>query len=82
MTGPASGHHHHHLGADKVVKAEVPKTSCDMNVTPLIDVTRRALVEPLLTGERLWGVGCASCAVGTCRGGQGFENPQAGSLRK
>ena len=31
-------HAHHHLGADKVVKAEVPHASSDMNVTPLIDV--------------------------------------------
>jgi biopolymer transport protein ExbD len=31
-------HAHHHLGADKVVKAEVPHASADMNVTPLIDV--------------------------------------------
>ena len=30
--------HHHHLGADKVVKAEVLHASADMNVTPLIDV--------------------------------------------
>ena len=31
-------HAHHHLGADKVVTAEVPHASSDMNVTPLIDV--------------------------------------------
>ena len=31
-------HAHHHLGADKVVTAEIPHASCDMNVTPLIDV--------------------------------------------
>jgi biopolymer transport protein TolR len=31
-------HAHHHLGAEKVVKAEVPHASADMNVTPLIDV--------------------------------------------
>ena len=31
-------HAHHHLGADKVVKAEVLHASADMNVTPLIDV--------------------------------------------
>ena len=30
--------HHHHLGADKVVQAETPHASADMNVTPLIDV--------------------------------------------
>jgi biopolymer transport protein ExbD len=36
--------HHHHLGADKVVKAEVPKASADMNVTPLIDVLLVLLV--------------------------------------
>ncbi len=37
-------HAHHHLGADKVVKAEPPATSCDMNVTPLIDVLLVLLV--------------------------------------
>jgi biopolymer transport protein ExbD len=31
-------HHHQHLGADAVVKGEVPQASADMNVTPLIDV--------------------------------------------
>jgi len=31
-------HAHHHLGADKVVTAEVPHASSDMNITPLIDV--------------------------------------------
>ena len=30
--------HHKHLGADTVVKGEVPHASADMNVTPLIDV--------------------------------------------
>jgi biopolymer transport protein ExbD len=37
-------HHHHHLGADKVVKGEVPHASSDMNVTPLIDVLLVLLV--------------------------------------
>jgi biopolymer transport protein ExbD len=37
-------HAHHHLGADKVVKASVPKASADMNVTPLIDVLLVLLV--------------------------------------
>jgi biopolymer transport protein ExbD len=37
-------HAHHHLGADKVVRAEIPKTSSDMNVTPLIDVLLVLLV--------------------------------------
>jgi biopolymer transport protein ExbD len=37
-------HAHHHLGADKVVTAEVPHASCDMNVTPLIDVLLVLLV--------------------------------------
>ena len=37
-------HAHHHLGADKVVKGEALKTSCDMNVTPLIDVLLVLLV--------------------------------------
>ena len=31
-------HAHKHHGAEKVVKAEVPHASADMNVTPLIDV--------------------------------------------
>jgi len=37
-------HAHHHLGAEKVVKAEVPHASADMNVTPLIDVLLVLLV--------------------------------------
>jgi biopolymer transport protein TolR len=37
-------HAHHHLGADKVVVGEVPHASCDMNVTPLIDVLLVLLV--------------------------------------
>ena len=37
-------HHHHHLGADKVVKEEMPHASADMNVTPLIDVLLVLLV--------------------------------------
>ena len=37
-------HAHHHLGADKVVKAEALKASCDMNVTPMIDVLLVLLV--------------------------------------
>jgi len=31
-------HAHRHFGAERVVKAEMPHTSSDMNVTPLIDV--------------------------------------------
>jgi biopolymer transport protein TolR len=31
-------HAHQHLGADKVVKGEVPHASSEMNITPLIDV--------------------------------------------
>ena len=31
-------HAHHHYGAEKVVTAEVPHASSDMNITPLIDV--------------------------------------------
>ncbi|RPJ84758.1 MAG: biopolymer transporter ExbD [Acidobacteria bacterium] len=31
-------HAHAHLGAEKVVTAKVLQASCDMNVTPLIDV--------------------------------------------
>ena len=37
-------HAHHHLGAEKVVKGEVLHASCDMNVTPLIDVLLVLLV--------------------------------------
>ena len=37
-------HAHHHLGADKVVTGEIPHASCDMNVTPLIDVLLVLLV--------------------------------------
>jgi biopolymer transport protein TolR len=37
-------HHHNHLGADKVVKGEVPTASSEMNVTPLIDVLLVLLV--------------------------------------
>ena len=37
-------HAHHHLGADRVVTAEIPKASADMNVTPLIDVLLVLLV--------------------------------------
>ena len=37
-------HHHSHLGADAVFKGEVPHASCDMNVTPLIDVLLVLLV--------------------------------------
>jgi biopolymer transport protein ExbD len=35
---------HHHLGADKVVRAEALHASADMNVTPLIDVLLVLLV--------------------------------------
>ena len=37
-------HAHHHYGAEKVVVGEVPHASCDMNVTPLIDVLLVLLV--------------------------------------
>jgi len=37
-------HAHHHLGAEKVVRGEVPHASADMNVTPLIDVLLVLLV--------------------------------------
>ena len=37
-------HAHHHLGADKVVKEEMPHASAEMNVTPLIDVLLVLLV--------------------------------------
>ena len=36
--------HHDHLGADKVVRAEEPHASAEMNVTPLIDVLLVLLV--------------------------------------
>jgi biopolymer transport protein ExbD len=35
---------HHHHGAEKVVRGEVPTASSDMNVTPLIDVLLVLLV--------------------------------------
>ena len=37
-------HAHKHHGADRVVSAEVPHASADMNVTPLIDVLLVLLV--------------------------------------
>ena len=37
-------HAHHHLGADKIISAEIPHASADMNVTPLIDVLLVLLV--------------------------------------
>ena len=37
-------HAHHHLGADKVISAEMPQPTPDMNVTPLIDVLLVLLV--------------------------------------
>jgi biopolymer transport protein ExbD len=37
-------HAHRHLGADKVVTAETPHASADMNVTPLIDILLVLLV--------------------------------------
>jgi len=37
-------HAHHHLGADKVVTGKALQASCDMNVTPLIDVLLVLLV--------------------------------------
>jgi len=40
----AHGHGHKHFGADAVYKAEIPQASCDMNVTPLIDVLLVLLV--------------------------------------
>ena len=36
--------HHKHFGADKVVRAEDPHASAEMNVTPLIDVLLVLLV--------------------------------------
>jgi biopolymer transport protein ExbD len=37
-------HAHKHLGADKVVVAEMPQATADMNVTPMIDVLLVLLV--------------------------------------
>jgi biopolymer transport protein ExbD len=37
-------HAHKHFGAEKVVTAEIPHASADMNVTPLIDVLLVLLV--------------------------------------
>src|SRR2546426_4567453 len=37
-------HAHHHLGADKVVKGEIPHATSDMNVTPMIEVLLVLLV--------------------------------------
>ncbi len=37
-------HAHQHLGAEKVVKGKKLETSCEMNVTPLIDVLLVLLV--------------------------------------
>lgn len=37
-------HAHQHLGAEKVMRAEIPQPSWDMNVTPLIDVLLVLLV--------------------------------------
>ena len=37
-------HAHKHFGADKVVVAEMPHASADMNVTPMIDVLLVLLV--------------------------------------
>ena len=37
-------HAHKHLGAEKVVTGTIPEASCDMNVTPLIDVLLVLLV--------------------------------------
>jgi biopolymer transport protein ExbD len=43
-TGDTMAQPHRHLGAEKVVKAETPHASADMNVTPLIDVLLVLLV--------------------------------------
>jgi biopolymer transport protein ExbD len=37
-------HAHHHYGAEKVFKGEVPHATADMNVTPMIDVLLVLLV--------------------------------------
>src|SRR5687768_18406691 len=37
-------HPHQHHGAERVLKAKMPETSSDMNVTPLIDVLLVLLV--------------------------------------
>ena len=45
-------HAHHHLGADKVVKAEVAQANSDMNVTPLIDVLLVIFMATLPLGQK------------------------------
>ena len=37
-------HAHKHFGADKVITAEIPQATADMNVTPMIDVLLVLLV--------------------------------------
>jgi biopolymer transport protein TolR len=37
-------HHHQHFGADRVITAEMPQPTADMNVTPMIDVLLVLLV--------------------------------------
>jgi biopolymer transport protein ExbD len=37
-------HAHHHLGAERVFRGEVPHATADMNVTPMIDVLLVLLV--------------------------------------
>jgi biopolymer transport protein ExbD len=36
--------HHQHHGADKVFKGEIPQATCEMNMTPMIDVLLVLLV--------------------------------------
>ena len=42
-------HAHKHFGADKVVTAEIPQATADMNVTPMIDVLLVLLVIFMVT---------------------------------
>ncbi len=40
---------HQHFGADKVVKTSLPQATCDMNMTPMIDVLLVLLVIFMVT---------------------------------
>jgi biopolymer transport protein TolR len=41
--------HHQHYGADHLVKAKLPQATCDMNMTPMIDVLLVLLVIFMVT---------------------------------
>ena len=46
-------HAHKHFGAERVVKGEMPHTSADMNVTPLIDVLLVLLIIFMVVQQQL-----------------------------